>query len=369
MRRFFLALSVVGIAVLPLRAHGGESSDENNTGVAPRIKHRQSIALNDGTVRGVAFSPDGQTVAACGDRFVHLFDLKTGTRLQRLEGHTKAVLSVAFSPDGKLLASSSKEKAIRLWSLPTGTPGKVLRLDERRFQWEQISRVVFLPDGKTLVSCSLHAGNQNQFQLWDVEKRWWTYRVRIITRQPLDLAVSPDGKLIAVGEKPGIVALWEVVPSGLRTRFPEDRTRPHVRKFRMHHDNEQAVSSVAFSPDSRRLLSSGWDNTARVWDVNTGRLLLKLNGPQNAKAVQAALFLPDGSEIVSVTRDETIQIWDAAHGKLLASVDGSGKTVRDLAISPDGKLVATCGDNGVVKLWDVQLSSGIKAGPKSGTQE
>ena len=190
----------------------------------------------------------------------------------------------------------------------------------------------------------------------DVEKGWWTYRARAVNpREPLDLAVSPVGTMNAVGEKPGIVALWDVVQFGIQTRFPEDRTRRHSREFRIHHDDEKPVTSVDFSPDSQRLLSSGRDNTARVWDVKTGGLLLKLNGPKDAQAIQAALFSPDGSRIVSVTRDETIQIWDGAQGKLLTSVEGSDKAVGGLAMSADGKLVATWGDEGVIKLWDIQL--------------
>ena len=177
-----------------------------------------------------------------------------------------------------------------------------------------------------------------------------------VDREPLDLAVSPDGTMIAVGEKPGIVALWDVVQFGIQTRFPEDRTRRGAREFRIHHDDEKPVTSVDFSPDSQRLLSSGWDNTARVWDVKTGGLFLKLNGPKNAQAVQAALFSPDGSRIISVTRDETIQIWDATHGKLVTSVEGSDKAAGGLAISSGGKLVATWGDEGVIKLWDIQLA-------------
>ena len=270
MHGFFLPLSLVGLAVLPLRAIGCEeaiskvrSTDKNTARPAPTnnhplIKHRRSIELNDGTVRSVAVSPDGQTVVAGGNRFVQLFDLKTGKNLRRFEGHTKEVLSVAFSPDSKLLASvgkqtMAKETTVRLWDVHTEGPARVIRIKDR-FQRDRITRVAFLPDGKTLVTCSPNSRSQNQVQLVDVEKGWWTYRARVVNpREPLDMAVSADGKLIAVGDKLGVVALWEVVEFGIRTRFPEDRNRhKHARYFRMHHDDDKPVSSVAFSPDSQR---------------------------------------------------------------------------------------------------------------------
>lgn len=371
MHGFFLPLSLVGLAIFPLRAIACEefvsevrSAAKNNskptaTNSHCLIKRRRSIELNDGTVRSVAVSPDGKTVMAGGNRFVQLFDLKTGKTLRRFEGHRKEVLSVAFSPDGKLLASVGKqamanETTIRLWDVHTEGPARVIRIKDR-FQRDRITRVAFLPDAKTLVTCSPNSRGQNQVQLVDVEKGLWTYRARVVNpREPLDMAVSPDGKFIVVGDKLGVVALWEVAEFGIRARFPEDRNRHrHARYFRMHHDGDKPLSSVAFSPDGQRLVSSGWDNTTRVWDVKTGRLLLKIAGPNDAEGFAGTVFSRDGDSIFSVTKDERIQMWDAANGKLLATVKGSDQSVQGLRISPDGNVLATFGSRGVVELWEI----------------
>lgn len=90
------------------------------------IKRLRTIELNDGGVRCVAISPDGNVVGGCGDRFVQLFDVKTGERLHRLEGHTRPVLSIAFTPDGQLVASSSADGTVRLWNVKTGQHIKTL---------------------------------------------------------------------------------------------------------------------------------------------------------------------------------------------------------------------------------------------------
>ncbi len=344
MHRCLLALSIAALAVLPLQAYAGEALS--------RIKHIRSIEPGDGIIRSVAFSPDGKMVAACGDRLVQLFDLNTGKHLKRFEGHTKAVLSVAFSPDGKLIASSSKDTTVRLWPIEPGNSVRVLRL--RKGFSDPINCVVFVPDGKTLVTCSPNSISQNQVQLVDVEQGWWTYRARMDNpREPLDLAVSPDGKLIAVAEKPGIVALWEVVPFGIRTRFTKDRTRRRPNEFRMHHDDEKAVSSVVFSSDSRKLLSSGCDNTIRLWEAETGRQLLKITGSRDVQGFAGAVFSRDHGSIISVSKDETIQMWDAANGKLLASLKGSDESAGGLEISPGGDILATFGSRGIIELWEI----------------
>ena len=83
--------------------------------------------MDDGTLRCVAISPDGKVVACCGDRSVHLFDLKSGERLKQLDGHKGAVNAVAFSPDGKLLASAGEDQTIRLWDVETWKPKGVLK--------------------------------------------------------------------------------------------------------------------------------------------------------------------------------------------------------------------------------------------------
>ena len=368
MKNLFLVLSVAAFAVLPLRAYGAEgfisaarSTQPSSTSPAPSnhplIKHRQSIELNDGTVRSVAFSPDGEMLACGGNRDVHLFRVDDGSRLRRLRGHTASVRCVAFSRDGKMLASGSEDTKIRLWDTQSGKLRKVLK----QFRgFVPVNGVAFTPNGRTLVSCSSRNSGNSYLWIWDVANGWWEYMAQTVwPRFPLHLAVSPDGTLICVGEFPGNVALYEFAKFGVRERFVREQARQARGKpqgFHMHHDENKEVSSVTFSPDGQTILSSAWDNTVRLWDVKTGRQMLKISGSKDEKGFAGAVFSPDGSRIISVARDETIRMWDVANGKLLAALKGKGKSVRGLAISPDGSILATCGGEGVVKLWDIQFA-------------
>jgi WD40 repeat protein len=318
------------------------------------VEHQQSIELNDGTVRSVAFSPDGKMVAGCGDRFVQMFDVQTGERLHRLEGHSKTVVSIAYSSDGKLLASASDDGSIRLWNVGSAKMVRVVLNVTRPRSPYPPRQVAFSPDGKTLVACYPNT----QIVLSNVESGKWLHSVRQYNRgAPLHLAFSPDGSVFAIAKDRGHITLMDVVEFGVRDRFIPPRiilpTGLDSTRYPLKHDDQRPVSHVDFSSDGKKLLSCGGDNTIRVWDLKTAKSLLVIKGPGQARLIQAAAFSPDGTRIISVTRNETIQVWNAGSGKLLATDRGTDENVRGLALSSDGSVLATCGSEGVIKLWHI----------------
>lgn len=322
----------------------------------------RTIEMDDGSVRCVAISFDGRIVAGCGNRFVQLFDLKSGERLHRLEGHVRAVSSLAFSPDGKLLASASQDATIRLWGVGSGESLRVLRNETRPRNPHPPRNVVFSPDGKTLVASYLMHSDRTQIVVYDVERGKWRYDARQPRPEsPLHLAISPDGKMLAVAKDRGNITLMDVVESGVRDRFIPPRVilpdGLDSTRYPLKHAGERPVSHVDFSRDSKSLLSCGGDNTIRIWDTKTARSLAVIKGPSETQLVRAA-FSRDETRIISVTRNEIIQVWDAGSGRLLASDRGPDRNVRALALSPDGRVLATGGGEGVIKLWQITSDPG-----------
>jgi FKBP-type peptidyl-prolyl cis-trans isomerase/cold shock CspA family protein len=115
--------------------------------------------------------------------------------------------------------------------------------------------------------------------------------------------------------------------------------------------HSDAVFSVSFSPDGKRIVSGSADKTLKVWDAQTGRETLKLNG--HLAIVLSVSFSPDGKRIVSGSLDKTVKVWDAQTGQETLTLNGHSRAVSSVGFSRDGKLIVSGGDSSV-KVWDVK---------------
>ncbi|KZP12137.1 WD40 repeat-like protein, partial [Athelia psychrophila] len=165
------------------------------------------------------------------------------------------------------------------------------------------------------------------------------------------VAFSPDGERIASGSYDQTIRIWDA------------RTGKVVAgPFWGHTDY---VRSVALSPDGERVASGSNDQTIRVWDVNTGKLIAgPFNGHTNG--VSSIAFSPNGELVVSGSYDQTIRVWDSRTGELVAGpFNGHSDSVGSVTFSPDGKCVASGSYDKTVRICDARTGK-LVAGPFTG---
>ena len=144
--------------------------------------------------------------------------------------------------------------------------------------------------------------------------------------------------------------------AGMSAPIPDARPLRLPFTLKGHKDR---VTSVAFSPDSKRIVSGSMDKTVNVWETATGKLLLTARG--HTAKVQSAAFSPDGKRIVSGSaavpidpEDNTVRVWDARTGRILLTLKGHSAGVYSVAFRPDGKMMASGSEDTTIILWDVK---------------
>jgi WD40 repeat protein len=277
--------------------------------------HRTRLEFGP-VIGSVAFSPDGTKLAALA-RTARILEAATGKHVASFGGHGDEIFwrfrgaaALAFAPDGKTVATGGGVGEVKLWDAETAAERLSFQAHEG---W--VFSVAFSPDGSLLATSDA----DDSVRLWDPATG--TELVRI--PRPGHLAFSPNGRRLAVAT-PGHVEMWRVVTrGGAGQGHPEPVVEGPVEMFilpvvtllRGRRPSFRALS-VAFSPDSRLIAACA--GGASIWDLETSQ-----------------------------------QIWRIVPGgeSTLNQPFGSGR-IYDCAFTPDGKSLATAGDDGV-HLWDL----------------
>ena len=340
-------------------------------------KKRQVAALDiqkltEHTPTQVIFSPNGSLVAiAVYNGQLILWDFQTDQILRQID-HQFGAPSIALSLDGKILLSigSDGRGDLKFWEVETGkqiaieknTQNRALIAHPNRnivasFGWGNSTTIrLWDMNQKTELAQLLVKGNVlsvafnpvtdqlaltaggTTIQIWDMATQKLVREKETHTGNILLHSISPDGETFAGSHADYSIRLWDIKSGGERVRLTGHTTIPRV---------------LAFSPNGA-ILASGHKETIHIWDVahGTERARFELRSALNF------VFSPDSRKLIGANDFHTVKIWDIAEKKLLATLqgeDGDGRGIAaKLAISPDGKYLASTEASTAIHLWNFE---------------
>jgi WD40 repeat protein len=316
-------------------------------------KDEGTIEAHRGSVRAVAFSPDDQTIASGGnDRLVKLWKVADREMKTTLKGHEGSVRCLSFSSNGKVLASGGDDGSVKLWNPDTGKQQETKQPQPQpqpkakgkanpNPNLEEVTVLAFAGD-RTLIS----GGSNGTISQWDSS-----------TGDMIGTLPGHNGGVSGIAVVAGGAEFFSTGADSVIKRFRQDAPGP-VRLFVGH---TGVIQCVSFSPDGKRFVSCGnWpegDKTLRIWDVQKGTEILKIEQPEQAAMV---LYSPDGKYVASTCGNMNVYLWDATTGKQVRVFKGHTSGVGGLAFNADGTQMLTCSVDKTVRLWDVSVGREVQ---------
>ncbi len=399
----------------------------------------------NGSPRRIALSPDAGTVALVDEDGVELVDTKSGMPVARVAMGQGPIEDLAFSPDGTRLATTGRNAEVTVWDTTTGhevyafntrfvlcalefTPdgtgiavvvddgsaalhdvgtGKNVRLST---EWHGVGAVAYTSDSKLITACG------DRIRLWEPETGVPRRKFQGLHQDIRQVKFSPDDNWLAITTARGVATARSLrqehrpfrligadvtgvafFPDGdriatlsdgtLRTSRPtgellttsdrEDQslayslacspdgrhvvsghvdgtirirtTRVVVRTVQAH---ESDVETVAVAPDGRHIATGSSDGTVKVWSFE-GDLVATF---VVRRSIWAVAFSPDGRRVAAASSDGFARVWSVT-GELVLTLAGHTTLVRDVAFSPDGRHIATGAEDGTARIWDASTGA------------
>jgi WD40 repeat protein/tRNA A-37 threonylcarbamoyl transferase component Bud32 len=312
-----------------------------------RLCQPKTLELKGQPARLVSWSPDGRRLATAVGSTVRIWNATTGITVLELKNDDMYLVdAVSWSPDGRQGVVVGQDKSsrgmARVWNMKDGTPAFTIR-DVRYLKYERnnwaAGAVAWSPDSRRLATTV-----RDTVSVWDAKTGSATLVLKGHSRDVMAVGLSPDGSRFATLSTDSTVRVWDV------------RSGREILKLQRGLD-VFSVNSLAWSPDGTHiaLTGTGAPNTVRVWDARSGAVTFVLKG--HTDMVNSVAWSTDGARIATASDDQTARVWDAKTGAAVLMLRGHGSYVSLALWNADGSRLATMGTEATARVWDARTGA------------
>ncbi|MCK4662278.1 MAG: caspase family protein [Bacteroidales bacterium] len=303
------------------------------------------------SVKYVKFSSDDKYVMSANDKYIYVYNVKTGAELLKINCKDFFDFEAYFGPDEKYILIPGKNNTAELWSIASARKMKTYSgyLNKERndglklshTNWTQVnilkylsmkSAVAISPDGKYIIKGNI----DSTCVMIDISTGKIVKEFNGHSRIVYCFDFSKDGKYLITGGGDRVIKLWDT------------KTGKEIHTFRGHRD---LVFDIKFSSDDKYIVSGSWDGSIRIWKTETGKELQYIKLDKNSPYVVG--FTPNDLYVVSGDMDKNLKLWEVDAGIEFRNYIGHTDILSSFDFSPDGKKMVTGSWDAKVKVWDI----------------
>jgi len=307
---------------------------------------------SEGKLTDPELSPDGSLLAVLDRRSGKLIVEEIGSGVRKVERPVvpSQISDVSISPDGSLVAISSVTEGTEVFDTSTG---QTLFLTD---PFPTIAREIdFSFDGSRIAIVGGNRGDEllggGTFFLYIYSREGERLVEKPIGDGAGALAVSPDGKRVAIGHYQRMISLYDTAT---------------LERLDVLHGHTKPISAIVFSPDGAQLASASTDGTTRVWDLASGTTLRVLTNASTPRPITSLAFSRDGEMLVGGnTYGARVWAWQRDARLVL---EGHRSFVYRVVFSPDGRLIASCDWDNTICLWNALTGKRLATLPAIGAR-